>query len=399
MKCLSFIITIVLLISSCSKNKVNYPLSNTIDISKTLGGEYEKIALSKIASKIEYIALETDSTCLINHIRKINEQVKFTENQVFISDKSQLLSFDLNGDFLNKIGSFGRGPQEYSDIRGFTVLSSDNSIAVFSASIQKTLIYNFEGQFKKKLKIDFFPISLSTLNQNLVFANPKGRRDFSDYKAFSVISPSDGKLKRRILSRGFEEDQDIALSSNQMLYKLNDTLSFWEFSNDTIWRISNYDKIEPRYFIRYDNKMPEKYLLENNAAKQDEQQSYTRLWRYIETNKYFFFKFGNKNYLNHIFYNKLNGESYNLRYKKRFSKGFNFSFLNDIDGGMPFWPEGYVSGNKVFKLVYGYEIRDYMERQGDNFDAKDLDAREQLIKLAEKSKISDNPILMIVTLK
>ena len=60
---------------------------------------------------------------------------------------------------------------------------------------------------------------------------------------------------------------------------------------------------------------------------------------------------------------------------------------------------GRVSDNKVFMLVYGCEMRDYIARKGKRFDAIDKAGRDKLLMLVEKSKISDNPILMIVTLK
>ena len=119
----------------------------------------------------------------------------------------------------------------------------------------------------------------------------------------------------------------------------------------------------------------------------------------FESSRFFFFKtiFNKKFY--YIYYDKISLNSSAVEFKRPFSKGIHLAFYNDIDGGMPFWPMGNVSDNKLYMLLYGYEMKDYIAKKGKNFDAIDKPSRDKLLKLVEKSKISDNPILMVVTLK
>ena len=188
-----------------------------------------------------------------------------------------------------------------------------------------------------------------------------------------------------------------ALNTN---YKYRDTLSYWENNYDTIWRITNDFKAIPKYFINIgEKKIPIENATSKNVFNFKYFSKFDKITELYETKNHLFIRaFFNKK-LNDIYYDKKMNISKSVKFSKPFGKGSHFSFYNDIDGGLPFWPMGNVSDNKLFMLVFGYEMRDYIARKGKDFDALDKNGREKLLKLVEKSKISDNPILMVVTLK
>ena len=64
--------------------------------------------------------------------------------------------------------------------------------------------------------------------------------------------------------------------------------------------------------------------------------------------------------IHNIYYDKTTEQSSCVEFKRPSGRGIHFSFNNDIDGGIPFWPMGMASDNKVFMLTYGYEIKDYL---------------------------------------
>lgn len=384
---------IIIFFYSCGSEIKQPSFVENIELSKTLQEKQQKVPLSSIATKIEYISLETSEASLLDKISTPHEQVQFMNDRIYIHDKRKLLSFNFDGSFVGQIGAKGNGPGEYLEIRDFSLLLSENQIAIFSPMNQKAFIYDLNGEFQKSVSVPFWPLHISYINNHLLFANPKGRRDLSEFHTLTSIDKKNGTIGKRLLSRKYERGEKIALSSNQSLYKIEDELHFWEFQYDTIWTVSNNLKLKPKYFINYENKLPYKYLLEDHVAKFQEKEDYIILERYVESSRYLFFRFANFKLLSHIFYDKRNGQSYNLRYDKKSSLGFNFAFYNDIDGGLPFWPQGIISENKLFMIVHGYELKEYLKKHK-------IDKNNTLLyKISQNYSISDNPMLMVVTLK
>jgi hypothetical protein len=108
---------------SCEKEK-KQSFNNVvnIDISETFK-EKQKINLSTVASKIEYIQLKSDTTCYLGQIYNPKRQIQFSKDKILISDaQNTLFLFDISGKFINKIGNVGKGPKEYVKQDNFTFL-------------------------------------------------------------------------------------------------------------------------------------------------------------------------------------------------------------------------------------------------------------------------------------
>ena len=86
-----------------------------------------------------------------------------------------------------------------------------------------------------------------------------------------------------------------------------------------------------------------------------------------------------------IVYDKANGKTHSLKFNKKFNT---IGFVNDIDGGMPFWPRYHI-GNKLYKFVSAQEFI-FMASKSSSAKMKEVAA-----KLTEES----NPVLVVVTLK
>lgn len=392
---------IMLFITSCYRPTKNNNKVEEIDISQSYKKD-KRILLSEIAVDISYVKLQTDSTCFFNRVKNYNTDVQFTKKYIFITDKKKLLVFDFHGKFLNKIGNQGKGPGEYVSIDNFTLLPSDSLVAIFSHSQQKVFLYTFDNVFLKSFDVKFWPTALSTLNKTyLLFANPKGRRDLSDYFTMSVIDKKGELLGRLINSqweKKIEQKHKIGLCIMDNFYNFLDTLSYWEFQYDTIWRVPNKNKTYPRYYINTGkDKLPFNLLLESEKNNAD-RDKYIKLWSFIETPEYFFFRVGYKTELKHILYDKYSKQAFNI-FDDNVKKN-NILLYNDLDGGVAFWPLGNVSESKVFSFLYGYELKELFEKELLN-SKKSLwpEKRIQLYEIIKTSKIEDNPIIMIVTLK
>lgn len=390
---------ILFFFNSCEKkNNISESKINISDAFKTK----ERINLSELVSDLEYIQLETDGNSHINQIRSPHRNVRFHKNNIIINDISgQLLLFDITGKFKNKIGNIGRGPEEYSGADSFTFLDNgkDNAV-VYSAAQKKAFVYNLDGTYIKSFNIDFWPSGIIANSNNLLFINPFGVRSPSNYNAISAIS-SDGLLLKQLLhkenERVIEKDRRLALTDLFNVYNHENNMYFWESNYDTLWKIDNELNLSPKYLIEMEGKtMPLAQQTDVNVFNFETYSQFDRIENIQETNKFLFFNTVYQRYRNTIFHDKISGESVNVQYDDP-SGGKHFAFFNDIDGGVPFWPDGKVTDNKMFMISYGYEIRSYFQEK--NNQNSSIERSQQLPEFIKNSKPSDNPVLVIATFK
>ena len=109
---------------SCTENKTGRniatsspePANDLIVIKPELTGSTDATQLFR---NIRLVPLETTPECLIGSI----DRMQVYEERIFIQDgmSNALLTFDLNGKFLSKIGAVGHGPGEYVQIDYFHI--------------------------------------------------------------------------------------------------------------------------------------------------------------------------------------------------------------------------------------------------------------------------------------
>lgn len=110
---------------------------------------HEEVSTKQIIKNIKYIALETDSLCLIQNPRLI----KFINDTLFVSDSENLFTFTSDGKLVAKIGKKGRAPQEYISLTSFFVDSKNRYVAIFDNVNSKLLKFSFKGEFLESIKI------------------------------------------------------------------------------------------------------------------------------------------------------------------------------------------------------------------------------------------------------
>lgn len=358
-------VTILSIIISCThKPKItNYTIANNnVDISGSLNKK-DSVSLSSVACDINYVQLQSDSSCYLGRILYHHEFVKFSDERIFISDENNLFCFDKKGKFLTQFGSKGRGPSEFVDFEGFVILEDKKQVAILTNALRKVMFFDFQGNHLRNIKIDFWPTSFSYFNNHLVFVSSSGRRHLTDYYTLSVMSLNGELIKRLIFrenEKQLEKKDKMKLGTNNQCYVMNNTLYYWEFNYDVIWEITTDFVATPQYSIFYgDDKIPFEYRLESKRAEWnvDFLRKHARSQAPTNTNRYIFVQIDNKGKLNRIYYDKKNKKSFCLRYHDKFVNKPKFGFFNDIDGGLPFWPQAMKSSNEVFMLFYGYKLK------------------------------------------
>ncbi|TGV03427.1 6-bladed beta-propeller [Flavivirga rizhaonensis] len=407
-----YIIIFLITIISCTKENRELD-GKVIDLANTYNQKPLKVNLSEIASEIEYIQLQTSDKSLLNRIDNESNNIKFFNKKILIKDKlNSLLLFNFKGEFLSKIGALGKGPGEYLKIDGFTILTEEESIVINSRQEKKMRLYDYSGIFKNDFSTKFQTNNIFSFNNHLISVNNFDFRKYSGYNNLSVFS-KEGELKSQLLFKSFEKSLGkknknyIHWSYNSRAintYNLKGKQFFWEYglydSKDTIWEINSDFIPKPSHIFHFGGKKPAmKSFFKDKKPSINELSKLTGIIGFIDTSNSMFIELGMLDKKIKIYRDKKVDMNIRVGYKIPSTNSINFSFYNDIDEGMPFWPDGMVSENKIFKLVYGYEIKRFLKEN----IAEDKDTiherKKRLRQMVENAKIYDNPILMIVTLK
>jgi len=122
---------------------------------------------------IQFVPLENKRSCMLSDVVGI----KVTKSGIFILDrfkKSQLLFFDHNGSFKNKIGEYGHGKGEYQFIKDFSANADGDSVIIMT--LQDFLTYKNNGKF-----VSSYPLGEEELLENVVVTR-KGAICTRNYK-------------------------------------------------------------------------------------------------------------------------------------------------------------------------------------------------------------------------
>lgn len=196
---------------------------------------------------------------------------------------------------------------------------------------------------------------------------------------------------------------------NMSFYDNNFLISY--FQNDTIYKFDEKtENFNPEFYL----KMGEKPTFEESHKwiKEDEYFNLLTLYNFYETNKYIYFQLGKRNTLYILKYDKYTKEisSYQRETRikrttlpgspnfvhKRFIKLF--PFKNDFCGGT--FEIEHESGGKYWIYSLTPEMIEEMDiEEIKKSSVKDQTVKQKYLKLLEDTKIDDNPILLIATLK
>lgn len=217
---------------------------------------YQAIKYSEIVDTVEYIILENDNeNALIGKIDKI----EFCNGKIFILDRSVTRSiyvFDINGNFLNKINSIGRGPGEFEKPVDITINTKSNELLVYCNSLKKINIYNFEGDFIRDIKISItfrsfkfiYPDKIAVFTHNIYnYLNDHGVLPYN----LLIFNLNNNELIAKQFTTDVKLNEGITVYSfNNYFAQNGDTILINWLFNDTIYQLDNLIA-KPRYLINF----------------------------------------------------------------------------------------------------------------------------------------------------
>jgi hypothetical protein len=382
---------VILTIFICSCNGHN-TATNSKDIQEKikeihLVSEPDSIItkISDIASDIIYVPLQPSGKTLIENLDKIIVR----GSKIYINLIDNILCFDNKGHFLYMLYDKVKR-QNIAAVYDFDINEADTSLAVLSGN--RLLQFKNSGSgfvFTKTLSLGNYSPSLLNFvpcTNNILFSAIRLKGDRPSFNV--LINFSGDRLtfkpyyfkKFDLIANGF---WDAFIQ-----YQFDNQIYFKERFNDTVFSVSRSNKFIPVLIFNSG--------LSSTTPDNIRDPLYYRLLPEVdnifEFQRYLFYDFSFANESHQVFFDKNDGKKYEI-------KTWNGFLRDDIAGGPDFYPE-YCSSGKIYSWISVSDMRRYINREDfAKAQVHNPQKLEDLKKLSVKLKNTDNPILIVVTLK
>ena len=355
-----------------------------LDIRKSLSN-IKEVKLSSLVKDIRYIPLETTPECLLSKIRKI----ELFNNYIFLIDKKGLYQFDFNGKFIRQVGSFGPGPGEYGIALNFSIIRNSGEIILYAYPSGSIIVYDLKsGLYKRSFRLRFdigdlveFPFGKITF---LTPNEPITERLYTNNEIY--VCDSMGRVLDSIPDSrpGIQGN----ITSLVRSYIRKEELYYMDCFQDSLSILSQHLKKRTYVNFRMDNKIKGNEIHLKKLIGKVQFPDFLSIDKFLESEKNFFISiqcgiglYVDEDIIN-LLYDKTTGELFSTP-----------NISNDIDRGMPFWPE-YIFDNIMIEYYQPFQILEQYESNMGKVKYSD-----DFINLVKSIKINDNPVLMICDIK
>ncbi len=436
MKHMSLLLIGVFVLLGCSSNKKQEPISKSgvpvINLSEDVS-TVPSLLLSESAEKLEIVSLEMTDQSMLGEIRRI----QVTDHNIWIDHGREfyIYRFSRSGKFLNKIGSIGQGPGEYTTYSTFLV-DEDKKEVYIIANTNGVLAYDFEGNFKRKI-VDIQTILqlFSSVYDQYILNNQKffATQNFALYRPidkdslWSFVSLGDDFQKKKYFKNPAHVGKEELIIANRA--NMDRMVNYWrEYltsmdtyngqltlkypDTDTIYCYDDAtNQLLPQYAIFTDEEKGD-YEATHLWFKDRKSFDYFSIFSYYPT-KDFVYLIGSKGEEVYTYcYNKKDGSvrlqkrqsaiterdvpwfSFPLRQMKR-----DFVLDNDLGGG-DFTVDSRSSGKYWIDVLDSSDNENWIDiDQIKSSTVIDESKKKELIQVLENVTEDSNPILLIATLK
>ena len=436
MKHMSLLLIGVFVLLGCSSNKKQEPISKSgvpvINLSEDVS-TVPSLLLSEAAEKLEIVPLEMTDESVLSDIT----EMQVTDHNIWIDHGREfyIYRFSRSGKFLNKIGSIGQGPGEYTTYSTFLV-DEDKKEVYIIANTNGVLAYDFEGNFKRKI-VDIQTILqlFSSVYDQYILNNQKffATQNFALYRPidkdslWSFVSLGDDFQKKKYFKNPAHVGKEELIIANRA--NMDRMVNYWrEYltsmdtyngqltlkypDTDTIYCYDDAtNQLLPQYAIFTDEEKGD-YEATHLWFKDRKSFDYFSIFSYYPT-KDFVYLIGSKGEEVYTYcYNKKDGSvrlqkrqsaiterdvpwfSFPLRQMKR-----DFVLDNDLGGG-DFTVDSRSSGKYWIDILEPSSDENWIDiDQIKSSTVIDESKKKELIQVLESATEDSNPILMIATLK
>ncbi len=359
----------------------NRGLKNLYEIDLTKIPEKDNpVYLSKIASEISYLPLETKKESLIGPGVSLN----IYDSIIVCSAHHQILTFDSKtGEFIRSIGEYGHGPKGFMNSK--SAYLKNGEIIITALGWDYPLIeFSTKGEILTKLKFEKWPRQIAWLSGNSYAVYFKKQTDFDTLRVIIYDSEMDKIISALYDNRKFQYIPQRTTNYGAFFYYFNKELSIKEYFNDTVFRITT-NKLIPAFVFKSGKYCPPFYEMHKFDYVQ-----YHNIQNILETKHQIFFQLYFKKMSYFCYFDKRTNQVTIPNYRNLQINGFE----NDIDGFMPFHPISLSTRNELIGFLEPYQIKQWIaENPG---KAAKLPSHLQKLR---NIKENDNPVVMIAKIK
>jgi hypothetical protein len=414
-----------------------------IDLPGT-GNNTRKFRLSDVASSVRYLKLEVPNDTILlydpfYYHSGLISSVRSDGERIIFQGLFGLTSFDLNGAYQETIWKNETGINIQRNIVGFMEQEFIGILPQIRASLLNGNIYfDFNAgpsgiglvlRYKADSNKELFDQSkVEITEQKLILGDTLFSFQRYSSERFSAIYGTgnntwaginskwnSGKTGSLLVSYNNEGDTLCNFTDYDRIvnfgsgpyrtpvelvsYYYKELLTILPEYNDTIFRMIPPNRLLPVYIIDFgefkvkfmDGLNPDKDLSEKYLLKSLD-----------ETNDYLFIRYtknvdaSNTRRKNAVkFYNALFDKEKGILFHQ---PGFTLlpeGIINNLDGGMPFWPEFITPKGEMMKLVSGKNIKDYLNSESFTKGPATSDQRRKQVSLANGLKDRDMIIIIV----
>ena len=430
------LLLLVITLLGCSSNKKQEMTSKlkipVINLSKNVSS-VPSLLLSEVAEKLEIVPLEMTDESVLSDIT----EMQVTDHNIWIDHGREfyIYRFSRSGKFLNKIGSIGQGPGEYTTYSTFLV-DEDKKEVYIIANTNGVLAYDFEGNFKRKIvDVQIILQLFSSVYDQYILNNQKffATQNFGLYRPidkdllWSFVSLGDDFQKKKYFKNPAHVGKEELIIANRA--NMDRMVNYWrEYltsmdtynaqltlkypDTDTIYCYDDAtNQLLPQYAIFTDEEKGD-YEATHLWFKDRKAFDYFSIKSYYPT-KAFIYLVGSKGEEVYTYcYNKKDGSvrlqkrqsaiterdvpwfSFPLRQMKR-----DFVLDNDLGGG-DFTVDSRSSGKYWIDVLDSSDNENWIDiDQIKSSTVIDESKKKELIQVLENVTEDSNPILLIATLK
>lgn len=384
------LMAVVIFSPSCSGSSESVGNVKVIHIGEALDGGYEFAKMSDYFSDIDYIPLQTDSSCMVGNVFR----AKFIGDDIITVDSQshRCMRFGADGSFKGTIGNRGNANGEYTLMGNFSVDPFSNELGIFD--FRKVVIYDKDGNFSRNVVCGDIAsrrglfVSSVELFGNYCVMNGANVYTGAGYSLFIdenlnivhvdslVTDNGTDPSKKQLVSPGDRNDVNAYTFGNE-IYIVNrgaDTISSYDASL----------KKSPRYVLDYGRYVGDKRISIHGGQIYESDNLF--LFGVSVFNNTIPFMSETNLKLCYLAYDKMSGKIRVLPFDASLNK---FAFENDMDGsGLGFHPKA-VGGNVMYQLVDSYYFIECAERS----------TSDKMKAVAATLTEESNPVLIRATLK
>lgn len=378
----------------------------------------KKLYLSDIADSISYMVVMKYSEVPIRTVSTIQAD----GDDIFVgayTDKGSMFRLDNNAQLINKIGSHGRGPGEYSKgTHIFAINPKNKKICILCQITRRHLEYDYEGNylgeipFKDKYQLVYLGY-LGIENLLRVVTYMHLLKLFPDnHPLIEVYSIDKDTILDRVLhplNTDLQQIKNIEASfgSPPMVSQFEYEHIINPMVSDTIYK-ANSDSVYPAFIIEKSIYSPTKEVKYGGHKHLLNTKCFFSAGKVFETNeKVYFSQFFGDNELYLFEYDKTTNHISSMKNEYDHCKNViellsrEIGFLNDIDGGYDFVPHNTnMAGSAWYRSMPAMQFKKlHSEEFLRNRNFKNQNQRNKLVSFLENLAEDDNPVLIITHLK